>query len=273
MAADATGVGLLSLQVAQRSDLGGRASNQDHYGSAEQDELACFVVADGVGGYQGGEIASRLVVDAVLQRFCQEALFGERALRSYVNFAIAEVGRRKQQAPQLAEMSATVAAVLVDRQAGVALFAHLGDTRIYLFRQGRLSSVTRDHSAVQQFIDAGYCEPAQLRTHPLRSTLLAAVGIESETSVDMIDPPLPLEAGDALLICSDGFWEWIGDDAMAGALREAGSVQAWLDSMAATTQAASTVSGKVRDNSTVIAVWVGPPQDTAIQDDIRQDRT
>lgn len=247
----------LSVTSATLSDIGGRASNQDLLGSAQQDELACFVLCDGVGGHQGGEIASRIVVEAILERFQQESLFGERALRSYVDCAIARVVKRKQEHDDVKNMSATLAAVLLDVENRSVLFAHLGDTRIYLFRRGRLLNVTRDHSLVQQFIDAGYCKPSQLRTHALRSTLFAAVGIDSETAVDAIDPLLPVQEGDALLLCTDGFWEWIAEESMERAFDGAASVDDWLANMAALASAASAASGRERDNASAIAIWLG----------------
>ena len=250
---------LLAISSATLTEIGGRAGNQDRLGLAEQDELACFVVADGVGGLQGGEIASAVVVDAIVERVVQESLFGERALRAYVDFATARLAARKLAEPALKDMSATVAAVLIDRQNRLAVFAHLGDTRIYLFRAGRLRQVTKDHSLVQQFIDAGYCAPEQLRTHALRSTLFAAVGIESETPIEAISPAVGLEAGDALLICTDGFWEWLPDAAMEQAFDGARTVGEWLDNMAAAAAVQHRASRKDRDNASAIAVWISEP--------------
>ncbi len=259
MPADRADAPVLALSVAQACELGDRASNQDFFGSAQQDDLACFVVSDGVGGQQGGEIASRIVVEAILSRFKQESLFGERALRSYLDFAVSEVALRKTQDHLLKDMSATVATVLLDCQNRIAQFAHLGDTRIYQFRRKKLILTTKDHSLVQQFIDAGYCAPDQLRVHALRSTLFAAVGIESETPIESIDSPVALEDGDALLICTDGLWEWIDEAAMEAALLQAADVQDWLDRMRATATAGSRASNKQRDNSTALAIWLGTP--------------
>jgi serine/threonine protein phosphatase PrpC len=251
---------LLTIGSATLSEIGGRSGNQDRIGVAHQDELACFVVSDGVGGLQGGEVASGVVVDAILERVVQESLFGERALRAYVDFATARLAACKRDEPLLKDMSATVAAVLINRQNRLAVFAHLGDTRIYLFRHAQLHQVTKDHSLVQQFIDAGYCTPDQLRTHALRSTLFAAVGIESETPIEAVSPPVALEVGDALLICTDGFWEWLSDAAMEQAFADAVTVDDWLANMAAAAAVLHRASRKERDNASAIAIWVNAPQ-------------
>ena len=245
---------LLSLDIAQLSDIGGRSANQDHLGISQQDELACIVVSDGVGGELGGEVASRIVVESILSRFEQEALFGERALRSYVAFAIAEIDLRKRQEPLLNSMSATLAAVLIDRQNRRVLFAHLGDTRIYHFRENRLLSITHDHSLVQQFVDAGYYRPEQLRMHPLRSTLFAAAGLECELTVESLDSPVALQIDDALLICTDGLWEWLTEDDMTKTLLNSDDTASWLESMSEIADQAHQASEKERDNSSAIAV-------------------
>ena len=95
-----------------------RAANQDAIGAARNGELACFVIADGIGGHHGGEVASRIVVDAVLAAFCAEPAFGAPALLAYVGQATAQRGAVPSCAdPQLADMSTTVAALLIDQQA------------------------------------------------------------------------------------------------------------------------------------------------------------
>lgn len=253
---------LLSLDIAELSEIGGRTINQDHLGILHQDELTCLVLSDGVGGELGGEVASRIVVETILSRFEKEALFGERALRSYVNFAITEIDSRKRRDPFLKNMSATLAAVLIDRQNKRALFAHLGDTRIYHFREGELLSVSHDHSVIQQFVDAGYCRPEQLRTHPLRGTLFAAVGIDSESVVEALDAAVALRFGDALLMCTDGLWEWVTETAMTTTLRTASDAGSWLRSMSSIADQANRASNKKRDNSSAIAVWCKRPLTT-----------
>src|SRR5262249_23583254 len=127
----------VALDIAEVSLIGGRASNQDACAQSDNGALVCMVVADGAGGHEGGEIASALVVRAVVGAFegspgCTQAL-----LRALIARATSEVQREKIGRPKLASMSATVATVLLDRAHGEACWAHLGDTRIYLFRGGR----------------------------------------------------------------------------------------------------------------------------------------
>jgi serine/threonine protein phosphatase PrpC len=244
------------LSWAQASEIGMRATNQDAMGAARNGELTCFVVADGTGGHHGGEVASRLVVDALLGAFGAGPTFGAPALLGYVGKAIASVAQARAGDQQLGDMSSTVAALLIDEQAARAVWAHLGDTRIYLFRAGRVLAVTKDHSLTQQLIEAGYASADQLRVHPQRHILVAAVGAEGETPVAVSDDAVTLEAGDALLACSDGLWEWVHEHEMEQALAATARSEDWLAAMCATADAAVAAAGKVRDNYSVYAIRV-----------------
>jgi serine/threonine protein phosphatase PrpC len=255
----------LALVAAQMTGIGGRETNQDALGMTEQDSLACFVVSDGAGGHCGGEIAAKLVVHAVIDSFVRDLSFGSRALQSYIEEAIAKVAEGKAADASHAEMSATVAAVLIDRKNRSALWAHMGDTRVYLFRDRKVFSKTKDHSIVQQLVDAGYCKPEEARTHPQRSMLFAAIGAEGDTRPAISGDGLALEDGDALLICTDGLWEWLTEAEMEQALAEARSVDEWLGGIASVADANSAASPKPRDNFTAFALWLGGHRPLATQ--------
>jgi serine/threonine protein phosphatase PrpC len=245
----------LALKHAEMSEIGDRQSNQDAKGSARQGAVACFVVSDGAGGHKGGEIASSLVVRAIIDSFLQELSFGVRALQFYVSQAIAHVAQNKKSNPPLADMSATMATILIDTDNRCALWAHLGDTRIYFFRNKKISKITRDHSLVQQFVDAGYCPPEALRTHPQRSVLYAAIGTDGDTLPEVTRDVISLQEGDAFLLCTDGFWEWIAEIEMEQTLRRALTVEDWLRRMRQIVENNGGKSPKFRDNYTAQALW------------------
>lgn len=246
----------VTLSWASLSDVGMRASNQDTIGHAVQDGMTCFIVSDGAGGHAGGEVASRLVVDAIAANFMREGAFGPRALLSYVEHAIAAVAAGRQANAEQHDMSATVAALLVDAGNGRAVWAHLGDTRLYLFRDGRVARVTKDHSLTQQLIDAGFARHEQLRSHPQRNILFAAIGSEGSTPVAASGEALELRHGDAFLLCTDGLWEWILEHDMERTLAAAGGSEAWLAAMCRIADAAAAESGKQRDNYSAYAIMV-----------------
>ena len=250
----------LVLNLAQLSHAGGRQVNQDSWGSVLQEDLACVIVSDGVGGEYGGEIASNIVVHSIMEMFVEEASFGPRALQSYIEHAVTQLNRRQAQIPRLKDMSSTVAVLLIDQKNRCALWAHMGDTRSYLFRRNKLHSVTKDHSLIQQFVDAGHCSAEQLRRHPRRSILTAAVGVEGSAPAEVTQCATQLQDGDAFLICSDGFWEWISEAEMEQAAVQAGSAQEWLDLMHAIVEKNGSASNLPLDNCTAFTIHIADPR-------------
>jgi serine/threonine protein phosphatase PrpC len=254
----------IALRSAQITNVGGRQSNQDALGSALQEDLACYVVSDGAGGHEGGEIAANIVVKAVLDSFLRDLSFSNCAIRSYVDNAIFQVARTQAEQHGLKDMSATVATILIDQKNRVALWAHMGDTRIYLFRCNKLHAMTKDHSVVQRFIDSGYCEPDQVRTHPLRSVLFAAIGAEGDPVPEITEEVVEIQDGDAFLICSDGFWEWVTEDDMEQTLARSTRVDDWLAAMSSIAEKNGSDALTSRDNYTALTIWLGEPQNKTI---------
>jgi PPM family protein phosphatase len=221
----------MHLDTAHITAIGSRQTNQDALASAHEDGLSCYVLSDGTGGHEGGEIAAHLVTGSIIEKFKQEASFSARALRSYVDWAILKVAQNKHGNVKQQQMSATMATVLIDLSNRCALWAHLGDTRIYMFRDGKIRSITKDHSMTQRLVDAGYVNYAQIRQHPQRSVLFAAIGAEGDTSPEVTMEAIALQDGDAFLLCTDGFWEWVHDDEMEHSLSQTHSSNAWLNEM------------------------------------------
>ena len=250
----------IDLSVAQITNVGDRRCNQDMLDSACRDDLACFVVSDGAGGHEGGEVASNVVVMAVLEKFLLELSFGHHVLHSYIDYAIAKVAQRKKENDCLTNMSATVAAVLIDQKNRCALWAHMGDTRIYLFRHGTMLKATKDHSLVQQFIDAGYYKPDQLRIHPQRNVLFAAIGAEGDSHPVVTRDAFEIQDGDVFLICTDGFWEWITESEMEKTLAKTMAAEDWLATMTEIVERNASAASKARDNYTAFAIWLSDPR-------------
>jgi serine/threonine protein phosphatase PrpC len=250
----------IAISYAEMSAIGGRQSNQDALGAIMLDDLACFVVADGAGGHDGGEIAANTVVEAIIDRFELESVFGARAMSTYIDSAIDAVAAAKADQAHLKDMSATVATVLIDLKNNRAFWAHLGDTRIYLFRRGKVNRMTKDHSIAQQFVDAGFWPHDSIRNHPQRSRLLAAIGSEGEMRPEVSAEPIQCLDGDVFLICTDGFWEWVTENEMEQSLGDAISAEQWLHQLCDTISKKADLSGKPRDNCTAYAIWLGEPE-------------
>lgn len=246
---------MLALEVALLSDKGGRKYNEDACGHWHSEQQLCCVLADGAGGHGGGDIASRLTVQELIQRFAQwpsqdGAALG--ALLRRTNVALIE-----QRVPGTArqDMHSTVVCLVVDFVAHRAHWAHAGDSRMYWFRDGRVHDRTRDHSLVQSLVDAGMLAEADVRSHPKRSELRSALGIGDEIlEVSHGDGAGPVAAGDVFLLCTDGLWEYIEDAVLERLLAAASTPREWLDALAAEVMAAAAHKTS-HDNFTALAVW------------------
>ena len=223
-------------------------------------ELGFFAVADGMGGHDQGEVASRRVAQqlavSVLDRvFKRVVLTGRgadeawlaRALRDCVLAANAEL--LTVQRANHSDMGTTLTAVLVID--GRAVIANVGDSRTYLWRDDALTQVTRDHSLVASLVAAGALEPEAVYTHDQKAMIYRSVGEGNTLTVDTFD--LSLRPDDRLLLCSDGLWEMVRDDGLAAALRGATDPQAVCDRLL---DEANQAGGE--DNISVLVVWVVP---------------
>jgi PPM family protein phosphatase len=189
----------LRLDTAFVSITGPRPDNQD----AAFAGPALLVVADGVGGNVGGAVASALAVDVVRGALAHTAdASPEESLRQAVEAANVRLGRAVAVNPGLAGMATTLTAVAL--AGGRLAVAHVGDTRAYLLRDGRLRRLTKDQTVVQSLVDAGVVTLEQARTHPLRSVLLGVLhGADGDTG-PLETATVDVRPGDRLLVCSDG---------------------------------------------------------------------
>ncbi len=177
-----------------------------------EDTFVCepplFAVADGVGGAQAGEIASRLAA-ATLEERAAGAL-GEGTLSTLILEANNRIYARALDDSQAAGMGTVVTALLVDEASGTVAIGHVGDSRAYRIRDERLEQLTPDHSLVGELVRAGRLSTEEAEQHPHRSVITRAVG--TEPVVDVHTETLPTIPGDLYLICSDGLTDLVRDD-------------------------------------------------------------
>lgn len=211
------------IEAASLTDVGRqRSNNEDSYLYWEPDNDADFrrkgrlaVVADGMGGYEGGQEASRLAVETVLHVY--DHSFGsdpQSTLLGAFESAHQNIQRYAVEHPQFYGMGTTCTAFsIVDRQLH---FAHVGDSRLYHIRGEAIARLTRDHSYVGRLVETGIVRSEDAESHPQRHILTAALGSGREVAPHVPDRPFPLETGDTLVLCTDGLWGLIGDQELAG---------------------------------------------------------
>ena len=240
------------LDVAIRTHVGlVRSSNQDWL-HADAD-LGILVLADGMGGHRGGEVASQLAVQAVVDALVpaqredvaddMESLMRVGEAAEFANRLLLE---KSQTRPELKGMGTTV--VLAIFRGGRIFYAHVGDSRLYRVRYGRMRRLTRDHSLVQQMIDDGiFLNRHEAREGGVKDNILTrSLGMEFRAEVDVGDALLAV--GDTYLFCSDGLHSLVPDDIIARILRDP---EGDLENQAQTlTDAALSAGGK--DNVSVI---------------------
>jgi len=199
------------FELALLSDIGnGRTNNEDFHGKwVESSTDALFVVADGVGGYEGGEIASSMAVETVLETYRDNpAEWGPaKRLHRAVQRANIEIYNRAITIPELRRMATTLTAAVVN--SGALSVSHVGDCRLYLLRGGQVQQLTRDHTMVGEKVRMGLLSAKQARNHPERSALNRCLGHELIISVDRLS--MTLQQGDRLIVCSDGLYSVIED--------------------------------------------------------------
>jgi serine/threonine protein phosphatase PrpC len=241
---------MVTVRAAGATDVGRvRQGNEDDHLVGNR----LFAVADGMGGHQGGEVASAMAIDA-LRSADLDGPDPLEVLVSLIRAANHEVLRRGVGDPALRGMGTTLTAVVIeDDEAGIA---HVGDSRAYLFREGRLSQVTEDHTLVQELVRQGRLTSDEAEYHPQRSVLVRALGVDDDVEVDTIR--LPLREDDVLVLCSDGLNGMLDDEE----IREILAGHAEPEAAAFALVEAAVKAGGI-DNVTVVVIRVEPDAESA----------
>ncbi len=197
----------MRFTIFQESRKGSRKVNQDRIAYTFSRDTLLLVVADGMGGHAGGEIAAQIAVRLFIERFQQEA---KPILKNPLKFlqdtmlrAHAALGSYANQFSMLETPRTTCVCCIV--QAGHAYWGHVGDSRLYLFRQGGLIGATKDHSKVQYLVDQGIIGADEVVSHPDRNKIFSCLGGLVDPVIDL-SRRTPLRNGDIIFMCTDGLW-------------------------------------------------------------------
>ncbi len=243
------------FSVGQANRLGNRASNQDRCLMLERNDTVILAVADGMGGHARGDLAAQAFVDSLSRQFCSRDELDDAA--KFLRGAFPEAHRTIQrvgqaQNPPLQPLTTGVACIVQD---GVAQWAHIGDSRAYLIRDGHVELRTRDHTRVADMIEAGLITEQQARIHPLRNHVSMCLGGTPQPQPVTLGPTIYLVPGDTLLLCSDGLWSAISETRLLESLAQDELAEA-IDALA---EIAERASYPQSDNVSAVALrWEGP---------------
>ena len=225
---------------------GGRSCNEDSVLFLFANNTFTAVVADGLGGEGGGDIASATATRAVSEHFHKNNTCSAQNIAA----AVSQVDKAVLMAQSAhEEMKTTI--ILLHATDNKAYCAHLGDSRLYQFRDGSILFQTRDHSVSQMAVSVGEIPPEEIRHHADRNKLLRALGTKLYVTPDISE--LDIQSGDAFLLCSDGFWELVFESEMLQCLKKSNNAATWLAEMEAALKPKLTQSS---DNYSAVTVIV-----------------
>ena len=230
-----------------------RANNQDSGYAGTH----LFVVADGMGGHAGGDVASAIAIKRVIEadRQFSSPVDAEFALQSALLAANALLAETVFEHPELTGMGTTVSAIL--RVDDKVVLAHIGDSRIYRYRGGKLEQISADHTFVQRLVDSGRITPEEAAVHPRRSVLMRVLG-DIDASPEIDTAVLDAQPGDRWLLCSDGLSSYVSDEKIKATLRSVADPEA-----AANRLVRDSLDQGAPDNVTVVVVDIGEDNGSA----------
>ncbi|SPE35577.1 Serine/threonine protein phosphatase [Burkholderiales bacterium] len=259
----------MRFSIYQESKKGGRKVNQDRMGYLYTRDSLMMMVADGMGGHARGEVAAQMtmqMVASMYQRLAKPLLADPaRFLEEAVQASHHELHRYRAE-QSLPEAPRTTIVLCVVQQ-GIAIWAHAGDSRLYLIRNGAIVDRTLDHSRVHHLVSSGLIRPEDAKDHPERNRIFNCLGAFVAPTVE-ISHPTALHGGDILLLCSDGLWGTLNDRTIV----EAFSDRTVMRAVPELIETALEQGGPESDNCTALAMaWAGaesldmvPPTDAPV---------
>jgi len=211
----------MKYQLAKTTRLGNRVVNEDRIGVAERDDAVLLIMADGMGGYRGGQIASKAMVNRMLRQFKRSKLPATdpaaflKDLIADAHLAVIRAGG--EQYPPIEPRTTCVVCLI---QQSAAWWAHVGDSRLYFFRGGKPFMRTTDHSKIEELRRKGKLSKEEMENHPQRHLVTRCVGYQKHPPIPTISKKVDLEKYDMLMLCSDGLWGPLSEENIADTLTQ-----------------------------------------------------
>lgn len=243
------------------TEIGDRPCNEDRFSVCQTPSGYCFALADGLGGLDRGEVAAELACRTVTEYAAILPEVSNQKLEQMFWAAQQAILERQHAEHNETQMKTTLNVVLVDRRS--LYWGHVGDSRTYYAENGRLQRRTFDHSVTQMLSAIGQVADADIRFHEDRSKLLRVLGTPWTRSQVELEPEQPLRGSQQLLLCTDGFWEYITEEQIQICLEESDNPRTWMENMLELISRNDHHSE--RDNRTAITVWIDDEKGGAAQ--------
>lgn len=243
---------MFRITSAEYSDTGGRTNNEDFILCGEKGGEYFFALADGLGGHQGGEIASSIACKSAISYYMNNTGWQEKPFDEVYELCQENLIKEQDMRNVSKGLMTTLNLICIDSEK--VYWSHVGDSRTYCFKDKILLERTKDHSVSQMLALMGEIDESDIRFHEDRSRLLKALGIRDNYGGYAEEKSIDLEGNQQFLICSDGLWEHITEDVMQQMLKISSSPKEWLELMFA--ELLKNTDEKQRDNASAIAIFV-----------------
>ncbi len=217
----------MNLKIHTYTNKGGKSNNEDYLDYFYDDGKGCFILADGLGGHGHGEVASKLIVEAFLSEYKLDCSVDTESMHHAYEKANSLL-LENQRSMNYLNMKTT--AVLLRISEDKAIWGHIGDTRLYYISNNELCTVTKDHSVTYKKYLAGEILYSQINQDEDRSSLLNVLGKDT-CAPEIIPIPQDIKSGDAFLLCTDGFWEYLNDDEILIDFVKSETPKQWSENM------------------------------------------
>lgn len=237
-----------------KSKIGGRAENQDFYGSSQSDQWQLIVVCDGMGGHKGGRHAAEVAVNTVLSEFSSKTDKSHAdALKLAIECANTKILDESTSNPVFREMGTTIAALLLTTDSAIS--CHVGDSRIYHIRNGHTLFRTFDHSHVFEMVKAGLITEEEARLSDKSNIITRALGIESVVEIDVTEN-ISYQEGDLFLLCTDGIWGELPENELVELVSKEGDIKQITEELVETIDVIGIENGGKHDNLTAALIKI-----------------
>ncbi len=234
------------------TECGNREVNEDYVVAETSGNINCFVLCDGLGGHSMGDVSSEIVASSLTNFFKEHSETDKDIVSEGLEKAQKELLDKQIELNLRDDMKTTAVVLLTDENS--AIWAHIGDSRLYLFHKNKIVLRTLDHSVPQMLALAGDIKESKIRKHPERNSLLRVMGAEWNARKYEISDRVSLDKCQAFLLCSDGFWEYITEKKMCRFLKKCRNANEWMNFMLE--EVRKNAVGEVMDNYSAIAVII-----------------